>query len=242
MVQIERANRELKDFAYTVSHDLKTPLRGIKTLATWLSDDYADKLDDRGKEQLDQLLERADRMFNLIEGILQYSRAGCLDEQVSLIDLNELMPEIIDMVGPLDHVAVIIESELPIIEFEPTRIKQIFQNLLSNAIKYMDKPHGQIRVSCIEQADCWQFRVADNGPGIAKEHFERIFQLFQTLAPKDESDSTGIGLALVKRIVETYGGTVWVESELGCGSTFFFTVPKQNSRIRHAELQSNIIS
>jgi two-component system sensor kinase FixL len=240
--QIERANRELKDFAYTVSHDLKTPLRGIKALATWLSDDYAEILDDRGKEQLALLVKRVDRMHGLIEGILQYSRAGHLDEQLVQIDLNELMLEIIDMLAASDHVAIAIDGELPVIEFEPTRIRQVFQNLLGNAVKYMDKPKGEIRIRCLDQADCWQFSVADNGPGIRKEHFERIFQMFQAIGAKGESESTGIGLALVKRIVETHGGTVWVESELGCGSTFFITVPKQNSRIRHAELESSTVS
>ncbi len=240
--QIERANRELKDFAYTVSHDLKTPLRGIKALATWLSDDYAEILDDRGKEQLALLVKRVDRMYDLIEGILQYSRAGHRDEQLVQIDLNELMPEIIDMVAPPDHVAIAIDGELPVIEFEPTRIRQIFQNLLGNAVKYMDKPKGEIRIRCLDQVDCWQFSVADNGSGIRKEHFERIFQMFQAIGAKGESESTGIGLALVKRIIETYGGTVWVKSEIGCGSTFFFTVPKQNSRIRHAEFESSTVS
>ena len=107
---------------------------------------------------------------------------------------------------------------------------------------YMDKPQGQIRINCDEQADWWQFSITDNGPGIEKEHFETIFQMFQTLAPKDKSDSTGIGLALVKRIVKTYGGKVWVESEFGRGSTFFFTIPKNNIRIRNAELQSSTVS
>lgn len=242
LAQIERANLELKDFAYSVSHDLKAPLRGIKTLATWISGDYADKFDDHGKEQLDLLLKRVDRMHNLIDGILQYSRVGRLDKQAVQINLNELMPEVIDMVSAPDHIVVTIENELPVIEFEPTRISQVFQNLLSNAVKYMDKPRGQIRIDFQEQADCWQFSVADNGPGIKEEYFERIFQMFQTLVSKDEIDSTGIGLTIVKRIIEIYGGTIWIESEFGQGSTFFFTVPKHNSRIRHAELQSSTVS
>jgi PAS domain S-box-containing protein len=242
LAQIERANQELKDFAYTVSHDLKAPLRGIKVLATWISNDYADKFDDQGKEQLDLLTKRVDKMHSLIDGILQYSRVGRLDKQAALIDLNELMPEVIDMVSVPDHIVVNIENELPVIEFEPTRISQVFQNLISNAVKYMDKPQGQIRIDCLEKADCWQFSINDNGPGIKEEYFERIFQMFQILVSEDEFDSTGIGLAIVKRIIETYGGNIWVESEFGYGSTFFFTVPKHNSEIKNAESQYNTVS
>ena len=242
LAQIERANLELKDFAYSVSHDLKAPLRGIRILATWISEDCTDKFDERGKEQMDLLIRRVDQMRSLIDGILEYSRVGRLDKQTVQLDLNELIPDIIDIISPPDHVDLTIENELPIIEYEPTRIRQVFQNLLSNAVKYMDKPQGQIRINCDEQADWWQFSITDNGPGIEKEHFETIFQMFQTLAPKDKSDSTGIGLALVKRIVKTYGGKVWVESEFGRGSTFFFTIPKNNIRIRNAELQSSTVS
>ncbi len=110
--------------------------------------------------------------------------------------------------------------------FEKTRIEQVFQNLLSNAIKFMDKPQGKITIACTETNGYWQVSVTDNGPGIEKRHFDRIFQIFQKLSDKKYLDSTGIGLALVKKIVEMYGGKVWVESELGLGTTFFFTLKK----------------
>jgi signal transduction histidine kinase len=112
---------------------------------------------------------------------------------------------------------------------EPTRIQQVFQNLLSNAIKYMDKPEGKIRIACIAEGRQWKFSIADNGPGIEQQHFEKIFQLFQTLAPRDRVESTGVGLALVKKIVEMYGGRIWLESTVGQGSTFFFTLPRTTS-------------
>jgi signal transduction histidine kinase len=111
---------------------------------------------------------------------------------------------------------------------ERTRIIQVFQNLLTNAVKFMDKPQGEVHVGCVEEPGHWRFRVTDNGPGIEAKHFERIFRLFQTLAPKDECESTGVGLTLVKKIVELYGGRVWVESEVGKGSTFFFTFPQKS--------------
>jgi signal transduction histidine kinase len=231
--QVENINQELKDFAYVVSHDLKAPLRGIKTLAEWITTDYADKLDDNGKEQMNLLAGRVDRMHNLIDGILQYSRVGRTEEEKVVVNLNELVPEIIDMIAPPENITITIENELPTVECEQTRIMQVFQNLLSNAVKYMDKPQGQIKVGCVEEDGFWEFYVADNGPGIEEKYFEKIFQLFQTLAPRDESESTGIGLTIIKKIVEIYGGKTWVQSKVGSGSTFFFTLPKTLSVINN---------
>ena len=240
--ELENANRELKDFAYIASHDLKAPLRGIKTLAEWLSADYADKLGEQGKEQMDLLLRRVGRMHNLIEGILQYSRVGCVKENLAAVNLNKLMTEIIDTLAPPANISVTVENELPTIESEPTRITQVFQNLMSNAIKYMDKPQGQIKVGCVEENGSWKFNVTDNGPGIEEKHFERIFQIFQTLAPRDDFESTGIGLTITKKIVELYGGRIWVESKVGEGSTFFFTLPKQKMGVKDENYETSVIS
>jgi PAS domain S-box-containing protein len=238
--EVESVNRELKDFAYVVSHDLKAPLRGIKTLASWLSADYADKLDEQGKEQIRLLSGRVDRMNNLINGVLEYSRVGRIQEKQSLVDLNKLVPEIIDMIAPPENINITVENELPKIECEPTRITQVFQNLLSNAVKYMDKPQGLIKVGCIEENGFWKFGVSDNGPGIEEKFFEKIFQIFQTLAPRDSVESTGIGLTVAKKIVELYGGRIWVESKVGEGSTFFFTLPKQKAGVTNANVEANI--
>ena len=136
---------------------------------------------------------------------------------------------------------ITIDDELPVVEFERTQIAQVFQNLLSNAIEYNDKPHGQIRIGCIEEADNWKFSVADNGRGIEQENYEKIFLIYQTLEPRNEFKSTGIGLTLVKKIIETYGGTIWVESKFGQGSTFFFTLPKQENRVNSAKPQTSAI-
>ncbi len=238
--EVESVNRELKDFAYVVSHDLKAPLRGIKTLAGWLSADYRDKFDEQGKEQIRLLSGRVDRMNNLINGILEYSRVGRIQEKQSFVDLNKLVPEIIDMIAPPENITITVENELPVIECEPTRTMQVFQNLLSNAVKYMDKPQGLIKVGCIEENGFWKFSVADNGPGIEERFFEKIFQIFQTLAPRDSVESTGIGLTVAKKIVELYGGRIWVESKVGEGSTFFFTLPKQKIEVKNAELEAHI--
>ncbi len=225
--KLENVNKELKDFAYIVSHDLKAPLRGISTLANWMLSDYADKLDEEGSEQLNLLSSRVDRMHNLIDGILQYSRVGYVEEEKTPINLNELVLDIIDLVAPPENITITIENQLPVVECEQTRINQVFQNLLSNAIKYMDKPQGQIKIGCVEENGFWEFSIADNGPGIEEKYFDRIFQIFQTLSSRDEFESTGIGLTLVKKIVGLYGGKVWVESKRGEGSKFLFTLPIQ---------------
>ena len=235
--------QELKDFAHIVSHDLKAPLRGIKTLADWIATDYTDKLDKDGKEQMKLLLARVGRMHNLIDGVLQYSRVGRVKEKPQKINLSKLVPEIVDMVAPPDNIKVTIENELPTIKSEETRIMQVFQNLISNAVKYMDKPNGNIKIGCVEENDFWKFSVADNGPGIEEQHFERIFKIFQTLCSKGEFESTGIGLTVIKKIVEMYGGRIWVESEVGQGSTFYFTLPMletEEEEIEDEKLQVNI--
>jgi PAS domain S-box-containing protein len=227
MAELEKVNTELKDFAYVVSHDLKAPLRNIKTLVDWIAEDCQDKLEDSDKEQMDLLTGRVDRMHMLIEGILQYSRVGRMQEEKVSIDLNELLAEVIDMIAPPAHISVTPVKPLPVIVGEPTRIMQVFQNLLSNATKYMDKPEGHITVDYTEQDEFWQFSITDNGPGIEEKYYDQIFAMFKTLAPRDQFESTGVGLTLVKKIVELYGGRIWPESKVGEGSTFFFTLPKQ---------------
>jgi len=224
---VAQINEELTHFAYVVSHDLKAPLRGIKLITEWLCADYGDKLGDDAKEQLGLLQSRVARMHNLIDGVLQYSRVGRIQEDAASVDLNDLIAGVIDGIAPPSHIRVTVQADLPVIEGERTRIVQVFQNLLSNAVKFMDKPAGEVRVSCVADGAFWRFSVSDNGPGIESKYFDRIFKLFQTLAPRDEFESTGVGLAVVKKIVETYGGRIWVESRVGQGSTFCFTVPQR---------------
>jgi PAS domain S-box-containing protein len=225
------ANRELNDFAYVVSHDLKAPLRAIGLLADWLAVDYADRLGEEGQRQLKLLVGRVKRMNTLIDGILEYSRVGRSREQQAEIDLNSLVAEVIDLIAPPPHIRMKVENHLPVVKGEKTRLQQLFQNLLSNAIKFMDKPQGEVKIGCIDDNGDWQFYVVDNGPGIEDKYFSKIFQLFQILSPRDEMESTGVGLALVKRIVELHGGRVWVESRVGEGASFFFTLPQSKKVI-----------
>jgi light-regulated signal transduction histidine kinase (bacteriophytochrome) len=230
--KFKKVEQEFKDFAYIISHDLKAPLRAVKALTEWLAADYADKFDDEGKEQLKLLMSRVSRMHNLIDAALQYSRIGRVTENPVQIDLNQLIPEIIETLSPPPDIHITIENKLPIITSERTRIQQVFENLLSNAVRFMDKLEGFVKVGCTEEDGYWKFSVSDNGPGIEEQHFERIFKIFQTLQPKDQLESTGVGLTLVKKIVEIYGGSIWVESKVGEGSTFFFTLPKTNSQTK----------
>jgi len=229
---LSHANKELQEFAHIAAHDLKTPLRAIGTLADWLLRDYADKFDEQGEQKIRLLVAKAVQMSALIDDILRYSRLGHDVTNRQQIDLNPVLSEVIAGVDPPEHIEITIQNELPVLICEKTHIIQIFQNLLSNAVKYMDKPEGQIKIGCVERDGFWEFSVTDNGPGIEKRHFERIFKLFHTLSASDGVENTGIGLSIVKKIVELNGGSVRVESELGKGSTFVFTISKLNSDIK----------
>jgi len=239
--ELRRSNIELQDFAYITAHDLKAPLRAIGTLSDWLASDYSDKFDEQGKEQIRLLKGRVSRMNELIDSILRYSEIGRSARHMEKVNLNMLIPEIIAQISPPENFDIIIDGELPIVVCEKIRLMQVFQNLIINAIKYTDKPQGKIRIGCIEEDDFWKFSVADNGPGIAGQYHGKIFKMFQTLATSDECRSTGIGLAVVKKIVELYGGNIWVESEVGKGSTFWFTLPKQKILVNDSTVEACII-
>ncbi len=227
--ELRRSNKELQDFAYVTAHDLKAPLRGIGTLTDWITLDYADKFDEEGQEQLHLLKGRVSRMSELIDSILHYSEIGRTSKCLERVDLNALLPETIGQLAPPEHIEIAIDGDFPTVVCEKIRLVQVFQNLVSNAIRYMDKPQGCVRIGCRSDEQFWTFSVADNGPGIKEKYFEKIFQMFQTLTRRDEIESTGIGLSVVKKIVELRGGTVWVESQVGEGTTFFFTLPKQEA-------------
>ncbi|GAK50829.1 multi-sensor signal transduction histidine kinase [Candidatus Moduliflexus flocculans] len=227
--ELEAANKELQSFAYVVSHDLKVPLRNMTQLITWLMNDYADTFDAQGKEYLDLLLKRAQQMNNLIQAILQYSRVGRIkaDEPV---DLSTLLHEVCETLNPPPTIQINLSSDFPVLTGDRIRIQQVFQNLIGNAIKFLEKPEGTISIDCADHGAYWQFSVTDNGPGIDPQHHETIFQLFQTLHQHDKTESTGIGLAIVKKIIESRGGKIWVESAVGQGCRFCFTVPKSGEQ------------
>jgi light-regulated signal transduction histidine kinase (bacteriophytochrome) len=225
VANLERSNRELDQFAYVVSHDLKAPLRAIASLAEWIEEDLEEKLTPESKSNLELLRGRVLRMESLIHGILAYSKAGKVTGDVKLVDMNKLLHEIVDSLNPAPHIKITIDDNLPTIETEETKLYQVLGNLISNSIKYNDKANGKINVKYLDLEGICQFTVEDNGPGIEQEYHKRIFMIFQTLSARDQVESTGIGLSIVKKIVEEQGGKIWVESELGQGSKFIFTWP-----------------
>ena len=233
--ELRAVNEELEQFAYVVSHDLKAPLRGVSQLSQWVVEDYENVLNTEGREHLHLMKQRIRRMYNLIDGILQYSRVGRVKERKQEIDLNLLVKNIIEAISPPSNITINVENILPVIYAEKTRIEQIFQNLISNAVKFNDKEEGLVTIFSEDVNTHWKFSISDNGPGIEKKYYERIYQIFQTLSPRDELESTGIGLTLVKKIVEIMGGKIWLESETGFGTTFYFTIDKKEVSMPQVE-------
>ena len=184
-----------------------------------------DAIGEYGKEKMVLLNSRIDHLRDLIDSILEYSRIGRLVKDVAEVDLSSLVDKVIASLLCPKNIRITVDNQLPVVTCDMVRIGQVFQNLVDNAVKHMDKHEGEIRIGCVGDGKQWTFSVADNGPGIERKHYERIFQLFQSLHG-DEKKGMGAGLAITKKIVEMHGGRIWVESEVGRGSTFFFTLPK----------------
>ena len=221
---LKRANADLEDFAYMVSHDLKAPLRGISALVSWLIEDYTDKFDNNGKENISLIQERVEKMEDLINGILEYSALGVVELKREVVDTEEIVQSIIKSMDVPKQTEVKVLNKLPSIQADKIRIRQLFQNLISNAIKYADEKNGKIEISSIDKGKHYHFKVSDNGKGIAPEYHLKIFKMFQKLDAN--KNSTGIGLSIVKKIIDIYSGTIWVESEENKGTTFNFTFRK----------------
>jgi two-component system sensor kinase FixL len=197
-----------------------------------LAMDYTDNFDQQGKEWTNLIVKRAKRMDKVIDSILVYSEVGRIGQKGKKVDMNAVLSEVIQEIGPLENIEIVVEGELPTIDL-------IFNNLLRNAVRYMDKPKGKIRVDCCEENNFWKFSVCDNGPGIEQRYFEKIFKIFQTLSPRDEFEAIGIGLSLTKKIVDLYGGRIWLQSKPGEGSTFYFTLPKQEMGVKDEKLKAD---
>lgn len=219
--ELRKVNNELLEFSYVVSHDLRAPLRGIKNLASWIKEDPTDNIE----EHCDLLMKRVDRMSLFIEGLLEYSRIGRMDTERIFLDLNEVLESIcVDFRN--DKVEINFNKMPSHLNLNKVRVGQIFSNLIDNAIKYNDKDICKINVFYLgEKEGLHKFYVKDNGPGIDMQYKDKIFEMFQTLVPKDDlKDSVGIGLSLVKKIVNSKGGEIWLESELGKYACFYFTL------------------
>ena len=224
LVDLKKSNKELNDFAHIVSHDLKSPLRSMNALISWMQEDYSDFLKEVKDVHLDKLIKKIDRMDYLINGILKYASVDKIENKKKNINLNTIVENILETIFIPNSISVEVKSALPIIKGDKFRLQQLFQNLLSNAIKYSDKEKGLIKINSISKGDFWEFSIKDNGVGIEKKYFKKVFQIFQVL--EESENSTGVGLSIVKKIIDFYNGKIWIESEVGKGTTFYFTLPK----------------
>jgi len=225
---LEHSNQELDQFAYIASHDLKAPLRAIANLSQWIEEDLEEVMTDDTRKQMGLLRGRVQRLEGLINGILQYSRVGRVDMETEMVDTILLLAEVLDGLAPPPGLHIDVALDMPSLVTAPLPLSQVFGNLLSNAIKYHDRPdNGHITVSARKlEGGGYEFSVADDGPGIAPELHDKVFRIFQTLNARDKVESTGIGLTVVKKIVEQLGGEITLESAEGEGSIFRFTLPE----------------
>jgi signal transduction histidine kinase/response regulator of citrate/malate metabolism len=223
---LQARNQELDDFAYIASHDLKAPLRAISNLSQWLEEDLADSLPEDNRQQLELLRSRVIRMESLIEGVLQYSRLGRQEINQQSINTTTVLKEVLASLAIPETFTVTLPEQAYKIETDPLLLERVLSNLISNAIKYHHRSDGHLQIQICDRSQQLEFAVRDDGPGIDPAFHQQIFGLFQTLQSRDQVESTGIGLTIVKKIVERQGGDIWLESQLGQGTTFRFTWPK----------------
>ncbi len=223
---LEKRNQELDEFACIASHDLQAPLRGIANLADWLSKDLDGQLPAENQQQIDLIQSRVLQMSALINGLLQYARVGREQVDAMTVNVSKIVAEVVETIEPPPNFHIKFAENMPTLRTQVLLLKQVFANLIDNAIKYHDRPNGSVEILATERDYFWQFTVVDDGPGIAPEHHKKIFGIFQTLMGRDNNQGSGVGLAIVQKIVESQGGVVWVDSDLGRGSAFSFTWPK----------------
>lgn len=223
---LEKQNESLNEYAQIVSHDLKSPLRSIHTLITWIKEEEKNSLKDKTNQYIALIEGKVEKMDYLIDGILTYSKIDSFEQTDELIDLNEIINNIIHIIHLPKKIGITIAHKLPTLKANRFRMQQLFQNLISNAVIHNDKPDGKVIVDFEEEEDHYIFSVEDNGPGISEKYQSKIFHLFESFSSHNES--TGIGLSIVKKIVEKYNGKIWIESQEGIGTTFFIKLPKEN--------------
>ena len=223
---LAKSNKELEDYAAIVSHDLKSPLRSIHSLISWIKEDNDKELNEQTTQYLSMIEGKVEKMDHLIEGILTYAKIDKVDVVSEKINTQEIIQNIINIIHIPNHISVSITTNLPIIYADRFRAQQLFQNLISNAVNHNDKSIGIVEISCSEKPKHFIFSIKDNGSGIAQENQENIFKTFQSLEKSEKSN--GLGLSIVKKIVDTYNGKIWIESEIGQGTTFFVQLSKKN--------------
>ncbi|HNQ92077.1 MAG TPA: PAS domain S-box protein [Alphaproteobacteria bacterium] len=231
MQALEDSNRELDDFVYIISHDLKEPVRGIHSYSQFISEDYADKIDDAGKEKLASLIKMSKRMDELIDRLLYFSRLHKTELSYTPTDIKKVVEEVLDTLEPYlkeQNATIHFDTNLPTVVCDHARIGEIFRNLITNGIKYNDNTKKEIHIgvtSCPRSKDCPVFYVRDNGIGVPEKHYDSIFKMFKRLHGRDAyGGGTGSGLTIVKRIITQHGGKIWLESLPEKGTAFFFTL------------------
>jgi PAS domain S-box-containing protein len=225
--ELEARNQELDSFVYLVSHDIKAPLRAISNLSQWIEEDLEGALPAASQAQMERLRTQVQRMNAMIDGLLDYARIGRLDGWIEPVVVSQLLAETIHLLAPPPSFTISFDPHLPTLSTNRILLAQVLTNLIGNAIKHHAREDGVIQVRIAEHGDEYEFAISDDGPGIDPVHHERVFGIFQAINPQNRSDSSGIGLAIVKKIVEAEGGTLRLESQLGQGTTFFFTWPKR---------------
>ncbi|WP_437936306.1 sensor histidine kinase [Sorangium sp. So ce341] len=220
-------NQDLDQFAYVASHDLKAPLRGIASLSEWIEEGLADKMNDEARQQMRMLRGRVHRLEALIEGILSYSRAGRIRDRLSPVDVGAVVAECVELLAPPPETRIAVGDGMPTILAERVPVQQVFMHLIGNALKHARRADAVVEIACADAGEFYDFTVKDNGPGIPPQFQERIWGIFQTLEARDKVEGTGIGLSVVKKIVETRGGRVALESEPYAGATFHVFWPKR---------------
>ncbi|MEM9925651.1 MAG: ATP-binding protein [Cyanobacteria bacterium P01_D01_bin.50] len=223
---LSQRNQELDQFAYVTSHDLKAPLRAISNLSVWMEEDLEDKLPPENKHQMYLLRQRVNRMENLINGLLEYSRVGKVEIATETVNVDKLLQEIIDSLAPPPTFIIEIASQMPTLTTKRILLQQVFANLIGNAIKHHPRNDGCVKISVSDIGEFYEFTIFDDGTGISPEFHHKIFTIFQTLEARDTKESTGVGLAIVKKIVDSMGGSINVKSQLGEGTNFIFTWSK----------------
>ena len=222
---LKKSNKELKDFAYIVSHDLKSPLRSMSTLLTWLQEDCEGFLNDDLKNSFSLVFKKIDKMDLLINGILKYASVDKVVQETKSINLNKVLNDVLETIDVPENVIINKKTILPTVQGDNFRLFQLFQNLISNAIKYNNKEEKIIIINSVEKNNFWEFSFQDNGIGIAKKYHKKIFEVFQML--EESENSSGVGLSIVTKIIDFYGGKIWINSVINEGTTFYFTLPKQ---------------
>ncbi|MDO5981077.1 PAS domain-containing sensor histidine kinase [Flavivirga spongiicola] len=225
LLKLEKSNDELQEYAHIVSHDLKSPLRSIDALVNWIKEDNKGKLDAVSIQNFELIETTLEKMEQLISDVLLYSSIGSEMPEKEPVDLNVIVSELKKILFVPEHISINVLNKLPIIEGDKTKFKQLFQNLISNGVKFNDKEKGLIEIDVLEQKSFYQFSIKDNGVGIKKEYHDKIFKIFHSL--NTSKKSTGVGLSIVKKIIDLYQGEIWIDSEAGKGTTFYFTLKKK---------------